>query len=104
MPLNIGYVGIIKEDVDIRILHQTTGTVGPSQLLRDNAQGRCLEILNPSNRTGRFDLIKPDGTIIVIDLEPGTFGRSRSQMQTLGFQRRGDVGLGSVILDSPFPG
>lgn len=98
MPVNIGYIGITQDDVDCRVYYQTTGTVGPSQILR-NLNGRCLEVQNPSNRTGKLILIRNDGTEVEIPLQPGTFGRTRNEMQTLGFQRRGDVGMQSPILD-----
>jgi len=103
MPLNIGYIGVTQDDVEVRVYYQTTGGVGPSQILRDNENGRALEVINPSNRTGTVVLLTADGTEVPIPLEPGTFGRTRNEMRTLGFQRRGDVGMQSPILDPITP-
>lgn len=96
--LNLGYVRVHSDDVVVTAWYTTTGSPRAAQTLRNNG-ARCLEITNPSNRTGTARLVKADGTFHTIRLQPGTTGLTLAELKALGWNTRGDMGLESPVLD-----
>jgi len=94
MVLNLGYIGGQADDVSVRIYYDNTGAASRNQSLKNGPLGFAFEVQNPSDRTGEITVTAGNFSR-TLDLQPGTWGYTLTQLRALNanVRLRGNVGV-----------